>query len=100
MISRLIKQTTKVNQIRSFCSISSDPKGDKIRELLNERLKPTTLNVIDISGGCGSMYKIEVISSEFKGKSMLSQHREVNRILKKVLPSLHGLTLVTKSEEE
>ncbi|KAN0037616.1 hypothetical protein ACTFIV_002969 [Dictyostelium citrinum] len=99
MISRLIKQTTKLNQIRGFCSISNDPKGDKIRDLLNTTLKPSTLNVIDMSGGCGSMYKIEIISSEFKGKSMLSQHRKVNEILKDVIPSLHGLTLVTKSDE-
>ncbi|KAM9980837.1 hypothetical protein ACTFIY_003154 [Dictyostelium cf. discoideum] len=99
MISRLIKQTTKVNQIRTFCSVTNDPKGDKIRDLLNTALKPSTLNVIDMSGGCGSMYKIEIVSPEFKDKSMVSQHRKVNRILKSVIPSLHGLTLVTKSEE-
>ncbi|EGC40031.1 hypothetical protein DICPUDRAFT_25738, partial [Dictyostelium purpureum] len=50
-------------------------------------------------GGCGSMYRITVVSDEFKGVSMLKQHKKVNEILKDVIPSLHGLTLHTKASD-
>ncbi|KAF2076261.1 hypothetical protein CYY_002439 [Polysphondylium violaceum] len=82
---------------RSFSTASDDAKGNKIRSLLVDQLKPISLDVIDMSGGCGSMYRIDIVSEEFKGKSILNQHRQVNSILKDVIPSLHGLTLNTKA---
>ncbi|GAM25976.1 hypothetical protein SAMD00019534_091510 [Acytostelium subglobosum LB1] len=83
--------------MRQF-STAADPKGDKIRSLLSDQLKPSVLNVIDMSGGCGSMYRIEIVSKEFNDKSILKQHRQVNDILKDVIPTLHGLTLQTKGD--
>eukprot|EP01132_Coremiostelium_polycephalum_P002425 gene2425-2995_t len=74
-------------------------KTEKIKTLLTDQLNPALLNIEDVSGGCGSMYRIEIISDKFKGKSVLNQHREVNQILKDIIPTLHGLTLYTKSNE-
>ena len=38
--------------------------------------------VTDVSGGCGAMYKIEIESPQFKGVSMVKQHRMVQDLLK------------------
>lgn len=41
------------------------------------------------------MYRIELSSSKFKGKSMLEQHRMVNAVLAHEIKNMHGLTLKT-----
>lgn len=33
-----------------------------------------------VLGGCGAMYAISVVSSEFKGKNILNQHRMVTEV--------------------
>jgi len=43
----------------------------KIKDILNEKLTPTKLEVKDTSGGCGSMYDIFVESPLFKVKMLL-----------------------------
>lgn len=60
-------------------------------------LKPTAVNVTDISGGCGSFFKVEVTSPAFAGKSLLAQHRLINDELKEEIKILHGLTIVTRT---
>jgi stress-induced morphogen len=52
-------------------------------------------NVQDISGGCGSFYKVSVVSPSFEGKTPLGQHRMVHEALKDVIPKIHGLTIET-----
>lgn len=52
--------------------------------------------VQDISGGCGSMYKIEVESPLFRGKGLVAQHRMVKDALKAEIADMHGLTLHTR----
>ena len=51
----------------------------------------------DISGGCGSMYGIEVESEKFRGLNMLKQQRMVNQVLKEKMDSegWHGVQLKT-----
>ncbi|EGG19369.1 bolA family protein [Cavenderia fasciculata] len=105
LLSRFIntnRNSITTSSIRYFSASSKDqdaqcdPKGEKIKSVLQEALNPTVLEVLDMSGGCGSMYRIEVESHEFKGKSTLQQHKRVNQLLKEVIPSLHGLTLFTR----
>lgn len=50
-------------------------------------------------GGCGSMFAISVISPQFKGQSMIKQHRMVNAALADEIKKWHGLQLVTKALE-
>jgi stress-induced morphogen len=72
--------------------------NDKEREIwgmLQSELKPTKLEVQDISGGCGSMYGIEVVSERFRGLSMLKQQRLVNEVLGEEIKSWHGVQLRT-----
>ncbi|PVZ97595.1 hypothetical protein BB558_004582 [Smittium angustum] len=57
------------------------------------KLNPTSLSVSDISGGCGSMYSIEIQAEEFRGKPMVKQHRIVNEVLKDEIKGMHGLRI-------
>ncbi|PUU84062.1 bola-like protein, partial [Tuber borchii] len=58
-------------------------------------LKPTRLEVKDVSGGCGSMYAIEIASERFVGLSLVRQHRLVHDILAKEVKAWHGVQLRT-----
>jgi stress-induced morphogen len=52
--------------------------------------------VQDISGGCGSMYGIEVTSEKFRGLNMLKQQRLVNATLGDLVKQWHGVQLKTR----
>ncbi|TVY18614.1 BolA-like protein 3 [Lachnellula arida] len=74
-----------------------DEKEIEIRGLLVERLDPVALNVKDVSGGCGTMYSIDVVSERFRGLSMLKQQRLVNEALGGMIKGWHGVMLKTKA---
>ncbi|KAI9207237.1 bola protein, partial [Polychytrium aggregatum] len=66
-----------------------------LHEKLAVQLNPTKLRVDDISGGCGSMYAVEVESSAFKGLTVVKQHRLVTEILKDDIKGMHGIRIKT-----
>mmetsp|Transcript_16002 Transcript_16002/g.19859 ORF Transcript_16002/g.19859 Transcript_16002/m.19859 type:complete len:124 (+) Transcript_16002:181-552(+) len=78
-----------------FCS-GQNAKEIEITNLLKQNLESAQVKVTDISGGCGSMYNIEVTSPSFIGKNRVMQQRMVNDILKEQIADMHGLTLTTK----
>mmetsp|Transcript_15332 Transcript_15332/g.28637 ORF Transcript_15332/g.28637 Transcript_15332/m.28637 type:complete len:99 (-) Transcript_15332:34-330(-) len=78
--------TTVVNSEESLTKI--------IYEGMNQNADVT---VKDISGGCGSMYDVQVASSLFKGMSKVKQSRMVQDLIKKEIGAMHGLTLKTKA---
>jgi stress-induced morphogen len=53
--------------------------------------------VSDISGGCGSMYRLEIESAKFAGLSVIKQHKMVNAVLKEEIKGWHGVQLKTKA---
>ncbi len=57
----------------------------------------TQSQVQDISGGCGSMYAIEIESPKFKGLSVIKQHKLVNQVLKEEIAQWHGVQLRTRA---
>ncbi|CCU82194.1 unnamed protein product [Blumeria hordei] len=67
----------------------------EIYELLARELEPSVLKVQDISGGCGSMYEIHVVSARFRGLRMLQQQRLVNGVLGDMIKKWHGMRLTT-----
>ncbi|KAI1430542.1 bola-like protein [Xylaria sp. CBS 124048] len=69
---------------------------DKLKAAFN----PTYLVVQDISGGCGSMYGIEIESEAFRNHNMLKQQRMVNAILADEMKTWHGIQLRTKVPSE
>ncbi|KAK3903184.1 hypothetical protein C8A05DRAFT_43532 [Staphylotrichum tortipilum] len=69
----------------------------KVWDLLMAEFAPTQLVVQDISGGCGSMYGIEVCSEKFRGLNMLKQQRMVNAALGDLVKEWHGVQLNTRA---
>jgi len=69
----------------------------KIATKLEEQLKPTQLQVQDISGGCGSMYAVDITSASFDGMTYLEQHQLVNKVLRDEIKTMHGIQIKTKS---
>ena len=47
------------------------------------KLQPTHVAITDISGGCGSFYRVEVESPAFADQPLVQQHRLVHATLKK-----------------
>ncbi|ESZ95796.1 hypothetical protein SBOR_3813 [Sclerotinia borealis F-4128] len=76
-----------------------DEAEKKIWDLLYSELSPTKLQVQDISGGCGSMYGIEIVSEKFRGLNMLKQQRLVNKVLGEEIKTWHGVQLRTSVPE-
>lgn len=68
----------------------------QVWDLLLAEFAPTELVVQDISGGCGSMYGIEVCSEKFRGLNMLRQQRLVNAALGDLMKEWHGVQLKTR----
>lgn len=73
-----------------------DPSESEIWDKLVTEFSPTELMVQDISGGCGSMYGIEIASEKFRGTNMLKQQRMVNAVLGDQMKGWHGVQLRTK----
>ncbi|ODQ76194.1 hypothetical protein LIPSTDRAFT_37927, partial [Lipomyces starkeyi NRRL Y-11557] len=63
---------------------------------LMDAFKPAKLSVRDISGGCGSMFAISIVSKAFNGISMIQQHRMVNEVLADEMKEWHGVQLNTR----
>ena len=55
----------------------------------------TDIAVVDISGGCGSMYEVFVESPEFKGLRLVKQHKLVTEALKGDIQDMHGIRIST-----
>ncbi|UKZ88786.1 uncharacterized protein TrAFT101_004520 [Trichoderma asperellum] len=76
------------------------PAESSIAAILASKLNPTSLLVQDISGGCGSMYAIDITSSAFKGLNMLKQQRLVNSALGDLVKQWHGVQIRTRVPPE
>ena len=65
-------------------------------ELLESKFAPTELTVRDISGGCGSMYEVDIASEQFRGHMPLRQNRMVNAALGDMIKEWHGVRVRTR----
>ncbi|KAK0711846.1 bola protein [Lasiosphaeris hirsuta] len=68
----------------------------QIWDRLVGELEPVELVVRDISGGCGSMYMIDITSERFRGLNMLKQQRTVNAVLGDMVKEWHGVRVNTR----
>jgi BolA-like protein 3 len=67
-----------------------------LESLLRSKLTSiSSLNIQDTSGGCGQAFTLEISSNDFKGQSVIQQHRLINTILKEELKSIHSLQIKT-----
>ncbi|GBF87857.1 hypothetical protein Rsub_00569 [Raphidocelis subcapitata] len=55
-----------------------------------------SVRVEDTSGGCGTMYAIEVVAADFEGQSKIKQHQLVAKLIADDVKQWHGFQLVTK----
>ena len=70
----------------------------EIERLIKETFRDATVEIEDLAGD-GNHYSATVISSQFKGKSKIEQHKMVYNSLKgKMGNELHALALVTKEK--
>ncbi|OLN81431.1 Altered inheritance of mitochondria protein 1 [Colletotrichum chlorophyti] len=74
-----------------------DAAESTIWDKLVAEFAPSELIVQDVSGGCGSMYAIDITSAKFKGANMLKQQRMVNAVLGDMMKQWHGVQLRTKA---
>ncbi|TKA73342.1 hypothetical protein B0A55_06784 [Friedmanniomyces simplex] len=74
-----------------------DENERRIFDTLKSELRPTKLEVQDVSGGCGSMYALDIVSDQFKGMPVIKQHRLVNKVLGEDIKKWHGVQLKTRA---
>ncbi|POS85048.1 hypothetical protein EPUL_004557 [Erysiphe pulchra] len=67
----------------------------KIFHHLVQELKPTSLDIQDISGGCGSTYAIEIVSHCFSGLTLVQQQKLVYVALRDMIKNWHGVRIQT-----
>ncbi|KAI8078907.1 bola protein [Halteromyces radiatus] len=88
-----------LTRLYSTSSIEGLTAGEsQLYNKLQKAFDPIRLRVADVSGGCGSMYAIDIASKSFEGKSIVKQHRLVNDLLKEEIKDMHGLQLRTSSK--
>ncbi|TIB30279.1 hypothetical protein E3P84_03406 [Wallemia ichthyophaga] len=71
----------------------------RIKQKLSDTFSPSKLQVMDVSGGCGSFYAINIASDSFKGLTTVKQHRLVNETLKEDIAGIHGLQNVFENSK-
>ena len=57
------------------------------------------VQAIDESDGCGSKFQIIVVSSDFVGKTMIAQHRMIQKAIEEERKHIHALTLKPKTPD-
>ncbi|KAK0639623.1 bola protein [Cercophora newfieldiana] len=98
---------TSATQESATASAASSPQLTKPSELtegesevwdtLVRELEPTQLVVQDVSGGCGSMYAVDISAERFRGLNMLKQQRMVNSALGELVKQWHGVQIRTRA---
>ncbi|KAK5659772.1 hypothetical protein OQA88_983 [Cercophora sp. LCS_1] len=100
-IPRALPTTQRLRFFASAAEPLEKPEGltdgeSQVWDKVVAELEPTQLVVQDISGGCGSMYFIDVSSERFRGLNMLKQQRMVNAALGELVKEWHGVQLKTR----
>lgn len=98
-LTRLVLPTLQKSLSR-YCSqnIAQVSESSLKSVLQKEFPKAKSIEVQDVSGGCGAMFEIVVISPEFKGLSTVKQHMMINKALKAEIKEMHGLRIHTEAE--
>ncbi|XP_011498633.1 PREDICTED: bolA-like protein 3 [Ceratosolen solmsi marchali] len=69
---------------------------EKMINILKDKFpKAETIEVSDVSGGCGAMFEVNVIAPEFRGLNTVKQHRIINEALKEEIKDMHGIRIHT-----
>merc|ERR1711959_523965 len=77
--------------VASTTGDAGSPGEAHLLRVLSDGISVHHASVKDISGGCGSMYEIYVASDDFKGMSLVKQHKKVKAVLAADIKDMHGL---------
>ena len=100
-----LDQNVFFRQCRPFSDEECPPSPSGAEMVLINILKEkfpsaTDIAVVDISGGCGSMYEVFVESPAFKGIRIVKQHQMVTDALKAEIKDMHGLRISTSVSKQ
>lgn len=89
---------------KNECSLINFKKNFFVEKAIIENKIKTKINcenleVVDISGNCGTSFSVKIISPDFKGKPMIMQHRMVNEALKDELKEIHALQIKSEASK-
>lgn len=82
-------------QIQNVRLYSSTDAEKTIQQALANRFPKATIEVKDVSGGCGAMFEVFVETKEFAGLNTLKQHKLVTNTLKDQIKEMHGVRIHT-----
>ncbi|EAZ64016.2 hypothetical protein PICST_51204 [Scheffersomyces stipitis CBS 6054] len=74
--------------------------ADSLKQIIQQRLEASLVQVEDMSGGCGQAFAVIIVSNIFQGKNKLLRHRLVNNALKEEIASIHAFTQKGFTPEE
>lgn len=74
--------------------------ADSFKQIIQERLQASLVQVEDMSGGCGQAFAVIIVSPLFQGKNKLMRHRLVNNSLKEEIANIHAFTQKGFTPEE
>eukprot|EP01027_Heterolobosea_sp_BB2_P005719 GEZU01008704.1.p1 GENE.GEZU01008704.1~~GEZU01008704.1.p1 ORF type:complete len:120 (-),score=19.32 GEZU01008704.1:14-373(-) len=106
-------QSFLFSTLKRMSSTTARPVYESIKAKLTAALKPVSLNIVDESykhAGHAAMkglaarethFLVEIVSDEFKGKTLLQRHKMVNELLAEELRTgVHALSIQTRTPEE
>ncbi|KAG5672666.1 hypothetical protein PVAND_002777 [Polypedilum vanderplanki] len=96
MFRQLFRNSLKLRNNLKF-STENLLTEEKLSEILKNHFKGE-IKVVDISGGCGSLFEVHIKSRDFKGLSLVKQHQMVNKALKEEVKQMHGIRIFTQTE--
>jgi stress-induced morphogen len=80
-----------------WLSSASPATEEQLEYKLKQGLQANHVRVVDTSGGCGTMYQIEVVAEAFRGKSKVQQQQLVTKLLKEDIKTWHGFVMDTRT---
>ena len=82
----------------TFQNFNQQPSAaeEQLIKILAESFpKATDIAVVDVSGGCGSMYEVHVQAPDFKNLRTVKQHQLVTKAHAKQIKDMHGIRIST-----
>ena len=92
-------QTVRVNNFSTSNTVFqlSAAEENLIKILSTAFPKATDIAVVDVSGGCGSMYEVHIEAPDFAGMRIVKQHQLVTKALSSQIKDMHGIRISTSA---
>lgn len=71
-----------------------------LKEKLTTAIEATSVDIQDMSDGCGAKFEAVIVSPQFEGKKLLARHRLVNDTLADEMKIIHAFTMKTYTPDQ